>query len=286
MLFFGFGFSASELAPRLLTEGWRVIGTVRTEEKAERIATLGVEPILFDGTTPAPHLAEAIAEATHAVQSIAPGEDGDAILAHHETDIRTSQSLGWIAYLSTIGVYGDHKGAWIDETAELRPTHPRAKRRVAAEATWRTLGRETGKIVMVFRLAGIYGPGRNQMEQIRRGTARRIIREGQVFNRIHVSDIASALEGAIAHPVPDGVYNVADDCPAPPDEVVAYAASLLGVAPPPEIPFEQADLSPMGRSFYGEVKRTRNDRLKQDFDLSLAFPDYKSGLSAILAGER
>jgi nucleoside-diphosphate-sugar epimerase len=180
-------------------------------------------------------------------------------------------------------VYGDHGGAWIDETAPPNPTSARSRRRLAAEEAWLALGRRTGKPVQVFRLAGIYGPRRNPLAQLAAGTATRIVKPGQIFNRIHVDDIAAALAASLDRPRAGAVYNVADDEPAPPQDVVAYAASLAGVVPPAEIPFDEASLSPMARSFYAETKRVSNRLLKQELGLTLRYPTYREGLAALRA---
>lgn len=278
---FGFGYVARELAQRKRADGWRVVGTVRTEEKKAALEQDGFEAALFSGEAPSPDVRDALAVATHLLVSIPPGEDGDVSLRLHADDIGKAPNLEWIGYLSTTGVYGDHAGAWVDETAELRTRQARSQRRIIAERQWLEMGTRADVPTQIFRLAGIYGPGRSMLDQVRRGTARRIIKPGQVFSRIHVADIVTVLEAAIARPRQGGVYNVNDDEPAPPQDVVAFAADLLGIAPPPEIPFEDADLSPMGRSFYAEVKRTTNRRIKEELGVALAYPTYREGLRAI-----
>ena len=189
--------------------------------------------------------------------------------------------IGKIVYLSTVGVYGDHGGAWIDEATPCRPANGRSRVRLAAEQDWRALGAASGKAVHVLRLAGIYGPGQNALVNLRAGTARRIVKPGQVFTRIHVADIARTIAACFGSDHAGGVWNVSDDEPAPPQDVVAYAAALLGIAPPPEVDFDSANLSPMARSFYGECKRVSNRALKQELGVSLAYPTYREALRAL-----
>jgi nucleoside-diphosphate-sugar epimerase len=286
LLCFGLGYSARHLARRLAREGWQVTGTARTQQDAQAIAGEGFTGLSFDGTQPGVGLDQAIESATHILVSVPPGGGGDPVLAHHAGDIAQAPALGWIGYLSTVGVYGDHQGGWVDETTPASPISQRSRHRVAAEAEWLALGQESGKQVQIFRLAGIYGPGRSAIERLRAGTAQRIIKPGQVFNRIHVADIVEALCAVIAGRGSHQIYNLADDEPAPPQDVIAYAAQLLQLPPPPEIAFEDADLSPMAKSFYVENKRVSNARLHRDLGLELKFPSYRKGLRAILAHSR
>ncbi|PRY93379.1 nucleoside-diphosphate-sugar epimerase [Hasllibacter halocynthiae] len=276
LLSFGHGYSARALARRL--EGWRVIGTTRSEEKAEALRAEGVGALIWPGEGDVP-----VEEATHLLSSVSPGPEGDPVLAAFGSRIAAhAPRLRWAGYLSTIGVYGDREGGWVDEESELRPTTDRGRARVRAEEAWRAV---PGLPLHVFRLAGIYGPGRGPFEKVRRGTARRIVKPGQVFGRIHREDIASALLASIRAPDPGAIYNLSDDEPAPPQDVIAEAARLLGVPVPPEVPFEEADLSPMARSFYAESKRVRNDRMRALMG-PLAFPTYREGLAALLAEEK
>lgn len=276
LLSIGHGFSAQALAPLLLSEGWRVIATTRTAEKAEALTNTGVEPIIWPGT-PLP-----LDEATHLLTSVAPGKDGDPVLAEASDALRAAKHLEWVGYLSTTGVYGDHQGGWVDETAALTPATKRGQARVTAEAAWADLGLP----LHIFRLAGIYGPGRGPFEKIRRGTARRVIKENQVFSRIHVDDIAQVVLASIHRPNPGAIYNVCDDNPAPPQEVLAYAADLLGLPRPPEVSFEEADMTPMARSFYSDSKRVRNDLIKTELGVKLIHPTYQAGLGALLKAEK
>lgn len=280
---FGLGYTAEAFARRVSALGWQVAGTTRTPEGVERLKILGYDAFLFDGKEPSPEASSAVANATHILVSAGPDETGDPTLRCHGDDIATAVNLSWIGYLSTIGVYGDSSGEWIDETTVPRPGSDRTRRRIAAENDWLAFGRAHGKRVQVFRLGGIYGPGRSVIEDIRDGTARRIIKPGQVFNRIHVDDIAAVLEAAATGRGTHTLYNVTDGEPSPPQVVVEHAAHLLGVAPPPEVPFDEAPLSPMGRSFYNENRRVRSQRIRDDLGVTLRYPSYREGLTAILA---
>lgn len=277
----GYGYSASALVRRAQGKGWRIAGTTTRMDKAARMRAAGIEPILFDGRARSPELAHRLAEATHVVVSVPPEDAGDPVLVLHGEDIAAAQRLAWIGYLSTVGVYGDRQGKWVDEDDELKPSSQRSRRRAEAERAWLDIAERSGKRVHVLRLSGIYGPGRSAIDTLRAGTARRIIKPGQVFNRIHVEDIAAALEAGIAGRGTHSIYNVTDDEPAPPQDVIAYAAQLLGVPMPPDVPFEQAELSPMGASFYAENKRVANARMKRDLGVVLAYPTYREGLAAI-----
>jgi nucleoside-diphosphate-sugar epimerase len=281
---FGLGYSAAALARRLTSEGWTVRATSRTSEGTAHAEASGVESFLFDGATPGAGVAAALARSTHILVSAPPDAAGDPVLRHHEADIQRSASVHWIGYLSTIGVYGDTGGAWVGEEFPARPGSPRAERRLVAEEAWRGLEARTGQRVQIFRLGGIYGPSRSALDDIRDGSARRIVKPDQVFNRIHVADIASLLAAAVGGVGRHTVYNVVDDEPAPPQDVVAFAARLLGLPPPPEVPFEAADMSPMARSFYAENRRVRNRRIKDDLGVRLAYPSYREGLRALLDG--
>lgn len=271
LLSLGHGYSAAALARRLVPQGWRVIGTTRS--RADALAAQGIEPLLWPCD-----LTPALAEASHVLASAAPDGAGDPFLA-------ALPGLGgarpeWLGYLSTTGVYGDHDGGWVDEATPLTPGTERGRQRVLAEAQWQA----TGLPLHIFRLAGIYGPGRGPFEKVRDGTARRILKPGQVFSRVHVDDIALVLEASIRHPNPGAVYNVCDDDPAPPEDVLSHAAALLGLPEPPAIAYDEAEMTPMARSFYAESKRVRNDRIKEELGVKLRYPDYRAGLAALLAG--
>jgi nucleoside-diphosphate-sugar epimerase len=283
---FGLGYSALALAARVIADGLLVAGTCRTPERAAALRTRGIEVQLFDRTRPLADVAAALDGAHYVLSSVPPEETGDAVLDRHARDLVACRDLVWVGYLSTTGVYGDRAGGVVDETSERRPTGERGRRRVAAEVVWLASHRDGGVPVHVFRLAGIYGPGRNALAQLRAGTARRIDKPGQIFSRIHVDDISAVLRASMARPDPGAVYNVADDAPASPQDVVAYAADLLGMAPPPLVPFDEAALSPMARSFYADSKRVDNTRIKRALGVSLSYPDYRAGLRALLEAEQ
>lgn len=278
----GFGYTARALARRLKAEGWAVAGTSRDAAGCAAIAALGYRAYRFDGETA---LADgALDGATHILVSIPPDEAGDPVLRCCQADLqRRAGQFSWVGYLSTTGVYGDHGGGWVDEDTPPSPTSERGARRLRAENDWLALHRRHGLPVHIFRLSGIYGPDRNQLVSILDGSAQRIVKPGQVFSRIHVEDIAGVLEASMARPRPGRCYNVADDEPAPPQEVVAFAAGLLGRPAPPEVPFGEARLSAMARSFYGESKRVSNRRIKDELSYHLLYPTYRDGLRALLA---
>ena len=275
LLSIGHGYSARALTRLLLPEGWRVIGTTRSADKAETLRAEGIEPLLWPGND------LPLDAATHLLTSVSPTAGGDPVIADAGDALRTATHLQWIGYLSTTGVYGDRGGDWVDETDPLTPSTDRGRARVEAEAAWASLGLP----LHIFRLAGIYGPGRGPFSKVRSGKARRIIKQGQVFSRTHVDDIAQVLAASIARPNPGAAYNVCDDDPAPPQDVIAHAATLLGLPVPEAIPIEKAEMSPMARSFYAESKRVRNDRIKDELGVKLLYPDYRSGLAAVLAAE-
>jgi nucleoside-diphosphate-sugar epimerase len=258
---FGLGYSALALAERVAARGWRVAGTCRSQDKRAELAKRGIDAFLFDRDRPLARPAEALAGVTHLLSSVPPDARGDPVVDHHATDLRQLLGIQWAGYLSTTGVYGDHRGGWVDENSPLEPSGERGRRRVAAEAAWLAL---LGLPMHLFRLAGIYGPGRSALDTVREGRARRIDKPGQVFSRIHVDDIAAVLLASIAKPDPGAAYNVCDDDPAPPPEVIAEACRLLNVALPPLEPFDQAraTMSAMALSFYADSKRVRNDRIK------------------------
>ncbi len=273
----GLGYTAQVFAARVASQGWRVIGTAKSADGAARITSLGYEALPFDGAASSDALRTALASATHVLVSAPPDAAGDPLLRHHAGDL--PRSLSWIGYLSTVGVYGDHGGAWIDETTAPKPASTRSIWRLAAEQAWLDLAARTGIRTEIFRLAGIYGPGRGPLQSVRNGNARAIIKPGQVFNRIHVEDIANVLAASIARPPSHAIFNVTDDEPAPPQDVLFHAAALLELPPPPTIDFATADLTPMARSFYSECKRVSNARMKQALGVTLSFPTYRDGLA-------
>ena len=275
----GFGYCARFYVAEFASRFDRVIGTSRAPDT---IAAHGVEMLAFDGKRASPQLREAIASSDHLLISAAPGEAGDPVLAILANDIAATPKLQSIVYLSSLGVYGDHGGAWIDETARTLPSHTRGAARVEAEAAWQALGRSRNTPVAILRLAGIYGPGQNAFVRLRAGRAHRIDKPGHVTNRIHVFDIGQAIDAAFARRF-DGIVNVADGDPAPPGELIEFAAKLLGVKPPPLLPLDEAKrtLSPMVMSFYDGCARVENDKLRNTLGVTLRYPDYRSGLQAL-----
>lgn len=278
LLSIGHGYSAQALADRLLPQGWQIIGTTRSAEKAAMLEGRGIESLIWPGT-PLP-----LERATHLLTSVAP-RAGDPVLDEIGTELASAAHLQWVGYLSTVGVYGDQRGGWVDEETPPNARSERAVARVAAEAAWQDICDRAGIRLHIFRLAGIYGPGRGPFEKLRSGRAQRIIKPGQFFSRIHYDDIGRAVELGITSNLGSRVFNLCDDHPAPPQDVLEHAAHLLGIEPPPEIRFEDADLSPMARSFYQDSKRVRNDRIKRELGFQLQHPDYKTGLAAILRAE-
>jgi len=285
LFIFGLGFSGLEIAKLAKAAGWQVAGTCRTADKAAQVHGQGFEAHLFDGTAALP--AEAMGKASHVLCTIAPngaegGTTGDPAL---RTSARLLRNARWLGYLSTTGVYGDQAGNWVDEDTPARPRQPRSIERLATERAWQAMGIEAGAAVDIFRLPGIYGPGRSAIDQVKAGTARRIDKPGQVFSRIHVEDIAGTVLMAITRSGAGQIYNVADDLPAATTEVVAFACELLGKPVPPAIPWDQVapTLSPMARSFYAENRRVRNDRIKNELGVVLRYPTYREGLRAIAA---
>jgi nucleoside-diphosphate-sugar epimerase len=275
---FGLGYSAGFLAGALAAEGWRVGGTGREGG----VGASGVALHRFTRGARLADLAAVLAGTTHILISVPPDAEGDPVLAEHGRALAALPELAWVGYLSTTGVYGDRGGAWVDETAALAPSGERGQRRVAAEEGWLDLHRRFGMPVHIFRLAGIYGPGRSALDTVRAGRAQRIDKPGQVFSRIHVADLVQVLRASMARPAPGAIYNVSDDDPAPPEAVIAYACHLLGVAPPPLVPFAIADLSPMARSFYADNKRVSNHRLTEELGVRLLYPSYRDGLKALM----
>lgn len=279
---FGLGFTARALAGAAMAEGWRVTATHRPAADSPA-APDGVNLVTFDRATPLTPGSEILADVTHLLSSVPPDAEGDPVIDWQFFDLTRLEQLVWAGYLSTTGVYGDTGGAWVDETAPCAPSSERGARRVAAEIRWLDLWHGFGLPVHIFRLAGIYGPGRNALAQAARGHARRIVKPGQLFSRIHRDDIVTTLRASMARPDPGAVYNVCDDRPAPADEVVAFACKLLGIEPPPAIAFDNAELSDMARSFYADNRRVRNERIKAELGVSLAYPDYEVGLRALAA---
>jgi nucleoside-diphosphate-sugar epimerase len=284
---FGLGYTAEALALRLAREGWRVGGTVRASERRQALAGRGIEVTVMERDQPLEDPAALLAGVTDVVHSIPPDEQGDVVFDQYLDALAAIEGLRWFGYLSTTGVYGDTGGAEVDETAPTHPASERSRRRVDAEAGWLAQVRSRDLPVHVFRLAGIYGPGRSAIDQIRAGRARRMDRPGYLFSRIHVDDIAGVLRASMARPDPGRIYNVCDDLPAAQSEVIGFACELLGVEPPAVVPFAEAapTMSPMALSFWQDRRRVSNARIKKELAVRLAYPDYRAGLRAILDRE-
>ena len=277
---FGYGFTARQIAVDF--PNWRVIGTSQSPagDKSESLSRFE-----FRRDHPVENFAEIAKDVSHILLSIPPDEEGDPVFDVMAGDILRLSKLKWVGYLSTTGVYGNLDGDWVDEESPYNPTGPRGRRRMQAEQAWRQIYETEGLPLHIFRLPGIYGPGRNQLVSLKKGKARRVVKEGQVFSRIHVADLAAILMASMEMPDPGAIYNVADDEPAPPQDVVTYAAELLGQTPPPLIDFDSAHLSPMARSFYSDSKRVRNAKIKSELGISLKYPTYREGLAALLPVE-
>lgn len=280
---FGLGYTALAFARRERGRFGRVVGTVTSAAKAQALAAEGIEARLFGPEGNDPRIADDLRAARALLASIPPDEEGDPALLSYDGAIAAAPNLSWIGYLSTVGVYGDRGGGWVDETTPANPARDRSRRRLAAEEAWRTLGRRAGKAVQIFRLPGIYGPGRNALAQLAAGTAKRIVKPGQVFSRMHVDDIAAVLAASLDRPRAGAIYTLADDEPAAAAEVVAYAARLAGVEPPPETPFDPAAMTPMAASFYAESRRVSNRLIKDELGVELRYPTYREGLAALRA---
>ena len=281
---FGYGYSCEHLGRSLMQRGgWTVSGTTRDSERKKELRARGVRACLFDIDVPLPDLLYMMRDVTHILVSTPPTDEGDPTFNIHAHDIMNLPKLEWVGYLSTTGPYGDRGGNWVDETSEVRPTTKRGSRRLKAEEQWMSFAKHHGLPVHVFRLAGIYGPGRSALDSIRSGVARRIHKEGHAFSRIHVEDIVQILQASMASPTPGEIYNVCDDCPAPSHEVIDYACQLLGLESPPLIPFDEVDLAPITRSFYADNKRVRNDKIKTELGVDLKYKTFKEGLNACLA---
>lgn len=286
LLCLGMGFTAQALARRVLDAGGQVAGTARSQSGVADLEAKGFRALAFDGATASSELIAEVRSATHIVTSIPPQEAGDPVLLALGEDVLATPPPKWVGYLSTVGVYGNTHGDWVDEASPVSGDLDRTRWRIAAENSWLELNSTSGTRVQVFRLAGIYGPGRSALDSLRSGRAQRIVKPGQVFNRIHVDDIASVLLAAMAGRGVHDIYNVADHEPAPPQDVISFAAELIGVEPPREIAFDEAQLSPMARSFYEANRRVSNARLAGDLNVRLRYPNYRDGLRAILESER
>jgi nucleoside-diphosphate-sugar epimerase len=285
LLCLGFGYCAEHFVAMFGENFERIVGTVRGTERAAILNAYEAGPLqalVFDATHPTPEMNNAIVAADYVLVSVPPGADGDPVIASCGKTFADAKQLRAIVYLSTVGVYGDHGGGWVDEQTPPKPDVARSRERLEAERAWQELGARRGVAVAILRLAGIYGPGQNALEQIRRGKARRIIKPGQVFNRIHVGDIAQAIDAAFRQEA-SGLYNVTDDEPSPPGDPIVFAAQLMGQEPPPEIAFADAapSMSPMALSFWQDCRRVNNDKLKRELGVVLRYPTYREGLRAL-----
>lgn len=283
VFFFGMGYSSLATARAIhhnIDPEIAIGGTTRSLDHAELLADTAYRIHVFDGVTPGATLAEDVMRATHVILSIPPDENGDPAFNLHRDTLDAAPNLEWLGYFSTVGVYGDFGGAWVDESAPTRPVNARSKVRVAVEEQWRDYAQSRGVPLLILRLAGIYGPGRSAFDKLRDGTARRIVKPGQVFNRIHVDDIGRVTQLAAAQKL-GGTFNLGDDEPAPPQDLVTYAAKLMGVPPPPDVPFEGASMTEMARSFYMDNKRVSNKAIKEALGIELLYPTYREGLDAI-----
>jgi nucleoside-diphosphate-sugar epimerase len=285
---FGYGYTAQALAETLKAHdsGWSIAGTTRDLEKRRALKAQGIQTYLFDDDHPLDDPLMALEGATHLLLSVPPNDNGDPAFTYHADDLLRIDTLEWVGLLSSTAVYGDRDGGWVDETSEQRPTNKRGSRRALAEAQWLSLHALYRMPVHIFRLAGIYGPGRSALDAVRAGNSRRIDKPGHAFNRIHVDDIVDVLIASMKHPHPGQAYNVSDDLPAPSHELIAESCRLLGLPVPPLIPFDQVDQAPMARSFYLDNKRVKNELIKSELGVTLKYPDYKSGLKACMDAER
>lgn len=279
---FGFGYTASYLAQKLKPFGWKISGTTTETEKKTYLQKQGIETCLFDQNHPITDPHETFSDVTHLLLSVPPDADGDPVFNLHAQDLAALKNLEWVGYLSTIGVYGNQDGLWIDETAPTSPTSRRGSLRLKAEQQWETLCLNEGFPLHIFRLSGIYGPGRSAIDSVRSGTAKRIEKEGHAFNRVHVEDIVQTLIASMNSPRSGSIYNLADDAPSPSHEVIQFACNLIGIDPPPLIPFDQAEMPPIVRSFYKDNKRIKNDKIKDELGIELLYADYRRGLQACL----
>ncbi|GAB5471201.1 MAG: SDR family oxidoreductase [Rhodospirillales bacterium] len=287
LFIFGLGYSAGAVARRALAAGWQVTGTTRDAAKAKDLEGDGLNVLLLSPVDERTALSAALADSTHLLSSAAPGEAGDPILeAYRDTLLDNAESLRWIGYLSSLSVYGDRQGAWVEETTRAEPSSAVGRRRLEAEQAWGEFAKSLALPLAVFRIAGIYGPGRNLLRDLKAGKARQVTKPGQVFNRIHVADIAGAVLAAMERPERSGVFNLADREPAAQSQVVQEAARLLGVAAPPATPVAEANLSPMAQRFWSENRRVSAHRLTKDLDYALRYPTYREGLAGLLSSER
>lgn len=280
---FGFGYTAAWLALRLRAFGWTVAGTTTDPEKRDFLQAQGIEAQLYDHNHTIMDPWTTFQDVTHVLVSIPPSAEGDIVADVHGDDLAQAQNLKWVGYLSTTAVYGNTDGNWVDENSALEPSSRRGTLRARAEQQWLSYYVGDHLPLHIFRLSGIYGPGRSAVDSVRAGTARRLRKQGHVFNRIHVEDIVETLIASMNAPNPGAIYNVADDMPSSSEDVVTFACNLIGIDPPALVTFDQAEMAPIVRSFYKDNKRVKNDRIKDELGVKLLYPDYHSGLQACLA---
>ncbi|MBI3441444.1 MAG: SDR family oxidoreductase [Proteobacteria bacterium] len=283
---FGFGYTASFLSAKLSACGWQIFGTTTSPAKKEFLQKNGIQAWLFDDHHDIPDPFQTFHDITHILLSVPPNAEGDPVFETYASDLIAMKNLEWVGYLSTTAVYGNQDGHWVDETTQATPSSRRGSLRLRAEQQWQSLHLTDSLPLHIFRLSGIYGPGRSAIDAVRSGTARRIDKPGHAFNRIHIDDIVQTLIASMNQPKPGNIYNLADDTPSPSHEVIQFACNLIGISPPPLIPFEQAELAPIVRSFYKDNKRVHNDKIKNELGVTLLHPDYRSGLQACLEVEK
>ncbi len=284
---FGYGYCGDFLTRALRSRGgWCASGTTRDAEKRKALRENETKAFLFDTNIPLADPLYMMRDATHILISTPPTDEGDPSFLMHANDILQLKNIEWIGYLSTTGAYGDRDGGWVDEASEARPSTKRGSRRLKAEEQWLSLCKNEGVPVHIFRLAGIYGPGRSALDSVRSGVARRIDKPGHAFSRIHVDDIVQILLASIDNPKPGEIYNVCDDMPAPSHEVIDYACQLLGLESPPLQSFDKVDMAPITRSFYADNKRIKNDKIKSELGVTLKYKNYKEGLESCLQLEQ
>lgn len=276
---FGYGYTSDYIGHELSQRGdWLLSGTTRDRDKQAALRARGIDAHIFDYEHPLVDPLYILQGTTHLLISTPPDDQGDPAFLIHADDILKIPSIEWVGYLSTTGVYGDRDGAWVDEKSEIRPTTKRGSRRAKAEDQWLSLLKTDKLPVHIFRLAGIYGPGRSALDSVRAGVARRINKPGHAFGRIHVEDIVQVITASFNNPKPGEIYNVTDGNPVPSHEVIAYACELLGRSPPPIVDFESADLAPITRSFYMDNRRVHNEKIKNDLGIKLKYENYQRGL--------
>ncbi len=278
---FGLGYTGNALGNILLKEGWQVSGTCRTTKEQSELNLQGFKTYRFDDAHTEAGLLESLTSASHLLSTVPPGNSGDPILPFLEKNLIKTDSFSWAGYLSTTGVYGHRDGRWVDENSETRPLSLRGQKRLIAEQAWQNLSNQYSLPLHIFRLSAIYGPGRNSLLRVLEGKARRIDQPGLFFSRIHLTDLVQVLRASIEKPSPDHIYNVGDDLPAPPEEVIRFACELLNIDPPPLVPLEKCEMSDLAKSFYQDSKRVSNSRIKNELGVRLEFPDFKAGLTSL-----